>query len=202
MKKYIVRDSKREKAIDNNSIKDIGKKDKSIRCHTSVICSMLLATALVISRFRILIPVAGIPIIKIGLSSPIYKFIAIMFGPFYGGLIPALGDIINAATIANYMWMLTVTEFLKGFMVGALWQLTEKTKINNKVLKFIIAIAPPGILFCLVNTFVMQKYFSVPNKIIGTVILVRIAVELGMIVYNIATLMFIIPIYDKFIKRR
>jgi len=178
--------------------------DKKIS-HTKkiIICGIFLAVALVLNRFRIVVPYGGAPIIKISLCSPFYKFIAIIFGPFYGGLIPALGDFIDATTnpIGNYIWMLTVTAFLKGFCVGYSYLFVKKLKIKNEIISLLITIAPAGIVFSFVNSFILRLYLYIPAKLFWSAALVRVAEELIMIIYNIAMLMIMMTIYETVICR-
>jgi ECF transporter S component (folate family) len=177
---------------------------KSSQINIITICGLLLAIQLIIERFRLIIPIGGYPSIKISFGRAIYKFIAIKFGAFYGGIVPALGDLINAFTnpIGNYIWILTISEFMKGYLTGHLWTLTKKIGINNLLLNLIIAILPVSLFFCLVNTFVLKLYGYIPNKIFVFTLIMRLIEEIAMSTYNIIILLIMLHLFKKYYKFR
>lgn len=168
-----------------------------------VLSGMFLAMALIIGRFRIVIPYAGIPFLKISLSGPIYKFIALLLGPVYGGIVPAIADFIGAMInpIGSYIWMFTVVAFIKGFLIGFMW---DKTKIfrqnyNMFYVSLVISILIPDFIASVLNTFVMKFYLLLPENIFIAVLISRLVKEFFMTIFNIIILVVMIKAYKKII---
>jgi Predicted membrane protein len=172
-----------------------------------VISAIFLAMALIIGRFRIVVPYAGVPFLKITFSGPLYKFIAIIFGPVYGGIIPALADFIGATIdpIGNYIWMFTAVAFIKGFLIGLIWKCTEKFRNNDNKLWFyialIISVSIPDFISSVLNTFIMKLYLLLPEKSFFIILISRLCKEFFMTIFNIIILAIIINVYEKIIVR-
>ncbi|MEA4832980.1 MAG: folate family ECF transporter S component [Oscillospiraceae bacterium] len=91
--------------------------------------AVFLALALVSKLFlSISLPMLGANGMRIGFAGIFTAFPAILFGPFYGGAVSALSDLLGAMIKPDgaYIPWLTLTAFCGGFIKGLLWRLLTK----------------------------------------------------------------------------
>lgn len=165
-----------------------------------VVGGIFLALAMIIGRFRIVIPYGGIPFLKISLSGPIYKFVAIILGPMYGGIIPAAADFIGALLnpIGSYIWAFTLVAFVKGFLIGFIWRHAKFLK--QFYIRLTVSVLIPSIISSIINTFVMKIYLLLPENIFIVVLISRLTKEFLMAIFNIIILAIMIDAYKKIIS--
>lgn len=91
----------------------------------TIISASVLSLAIVVSLMTT-IPIfaGGIMMMRISFTGIFHNIVAIMFGPFYGGTVRALSDIImfNLRPPGGpYLWPLTVTAFFRGVLIAIFW---------------------------------------------------------------------------------
>lgn len=103
--------------------------------HTIVMTALLTAIAVVVSFFRIDLPIAGAPVMRVGFSGPFVRLSAILFGPLYGAISGGLMDILSLIIKPSgaYIPPLTLTAILNGILVGFIWLFLKNC--NHKILK-------------------------------------------------------------------
>lgn len=71
------------------------------------------------------LPILGASGLKIDFSGIFSAFPSLLFGPWYGGAVCALADVLGAVIKPSgaYIPLLTLTQFLSGFLVGVMWKL-------------------------------------------------------------------------------
>ena len=98
---------------------------------------MFLTIALILNQIlRLEIPVGGASMVRISTSAPFLRFVGILFGPLYGGIIASLSDVmsffISNRSGAGFLWPLTVVAFCRGAVTAFLWHKIKS--INFKLL--------------------------------------------------------------------
>lgn len=117
-----------------------------------IISAILLSASIIVNLlFRTDLPIAGVPLLRISLNAPFLSFIAILFGPLYGGIAGLLSDLISflLKPSQGYMWQLTVVAFLKYVSIGYIWFKIKDAnfKIFNSIfLAFFISIGLMGVV--------------------------------------------------------
>lgn len=156
-----------------------------------ILSALLLALAIVVNRFRIVIPFGGVPFLKLSLSGPLLKLVAIAIGPMYGGLVPALSDFIGAMTnpIGGYVWLFTVVAFVKGWFTGWLWKITNS---------LFICVTVPCVLGSIANSLIMRYYLMMHQKVFMGILITRLTEEIFVVIFNIIMLKFILKIYERY----
>ncbi len=85
-------------------------------------------------------------IVKIPLKFISVFLTAALYGPFYGGMVAAIGDILNCllAPVGPFVPQITVMEFVSGFAFGLFFYLSKAKYLTNVILcavsQFFIAI--------------------------------------------------------------
>lgn len=102
--------------------------------HTIVMTALLTALAVVINMFKIDIPIAGAPVMRISFSGPFVRLSSILFGPIYGGISGGLLDILSylVKPTGGYIFPMLLTAILNSVMVALLW-----SNIKNYSIKFV-----------------------------------------------------------------
>lgn len=159
-----------------------------------IISAMFLALAIIIGRFRIVIP----GLFRIIFNGPFYKFIAIIFGPIYGTIISFLTETIGVILnpVGNYIWLFSIVTALRGFFIGYLWQITCKKKFA-----LIISIAIPDFIASFLNTLIMKYYLLWPQKTFFIMLGIRLFKETILIAINIFILSVMLDTYKKIIDK-
>lgn len=106
---------------------------QSIKLKALIICALLLSIALVIKQFSVMIPIMGVGGLRVGFSGIFSSLPSIMFGPWYGGLVSGLSDIIGFLLKPEGAWIpaLTITAFLSGILRGFAWKTACKCSTKN-----------------------------------------------------------------------
>ncbi|MCL2619826.1 MAG: ECF transporter S component [Defluviitaleaceae bacterium] len=121
----------------------------------TVIIGIMLAFALIISlTTSIVVPIGGVPMLRISFAGIFHNVVAILFGPFFGGVQRAAADLLNhfLRPLGAYLWPITVVAFMRGFTIGWLW-----LKIRN--------IAPKVFSIAYTVTFGLLFVLGVANVI-------------------------------------
>ncbi len=89
------------------------------------------------------LPILGAAGLKVDFSGIFTAFPALLFGPFYGGAVCALADLLGYLLKPSgaFIPLLTVTAFASGFLIGLFWKITVKNiKKNNKIAAYTVAV--------------------------------------------------------------
>lgn len=108
-------------------------KNKSFTLTRTVVTSaLLLAAAIGVNYLKFYIPIAGTQSVRVALGGPFLRFIGILFGPLWGGMAPAVSDVIGyiLKPTGPYFWQLTAVALAKGFSIAFMWHAIKK--INFK----------------------------------------------------------------------
>ncbi|MDR2183435.1 MAG: ECF transporter S component [Clostridiales bacterium] len=87
------------------------------------VAGLLLAMAVIIALLRIPIYVGGVQALRISFAGIFTNTTAILFGPFFGGVVRALEDLISHFMRPGgaFLWPITVVAFLRGAATGWMW---------------------------------------------------------------------------------
>lgn len=106
---------------------------------------------------------------KISISFISVYISAVLFGPFTGGLVGAVADIISFVTnpTGAYIWQLTLIEFFYGLIFG-LFFFRQVEKTNKKIfwLKVVICILIQFCVNIVVKTIVLMNVGYLPQDFI------------------------------------
>ena len=103
----------------------------SLHLRRIVISALFLSLALVIRTFfRMYIPMFGESGMRISIHGIFSVMPSILFGPFYGGMVSGLTDLLGflLSPTGAYIPMLTVTAVFGGFSRGCLWLYLKNKK--------------------------------------------------------------------------
>ncbi len=131
-----------------------------------VFLSLLTALGVILTRFLSLrLPLFGIEGIRIGIGSLPIIFAGMVFGPFAGGIVGALTDLIGywVSPMGAYMPHFTLTAFLTGFIPGFILIYFFKEKRQIKYILISIAVGQIITSIILVTYFI-HILFGVPYK--------------------------------------
>lgn len=106
---------------------DIGKHKNII--YSITVSAVFLSLALVLKTLTsFYLPILGAAGLKVSFSGIFTAFPALLFGPFYGGAVCALDDLLGYLIKPSgaYIPLLTLTAFASGFLIGIVWRLAVK----------------------------------------------------------------------------
>lgn len=164
------------------------KKQNSEFVHAIVMTSFLTALGVVINFFKVDIPIAGAPVMRVSLSSPFIRLSSLLFGPIYGGISGGLLDIISyiIKPVGGYIPPLTLTAILNGILVGLIWKVLKKFNVKTLKLFYIILFSlvlligisnllavsflPDSILAKLINSIGKKSNYATEGFIISGII--------------------------------
>ena len=108
------------------------KKMSSNEIKKLTISAIMLAYAVVINIFTVVVTIAGVNALEIRFGSVFIRFVAVMFGGIYGGIVGGLSDVISflVKPLGPYMWEITVVEILRSFFVGLIWFKIKKINLT------------------------------------------------------------------------
>lgn len=111
-----------------------------------VISAMFLALAIVVNLFsEISIPLFGADGMQVKFGGLFTAFPAFLFGPWYGGIVCALSDVIGTLIkpLGAYVPWFTITAFIAGFLKGVIFMLIKKRDVRwlKAGLAVVVAIA-------------------------------------------------------------
>lgn len=161
-----------------------------MKISTKKIAYLSFLTALTIILTRILsirIPIAGVEGVRVGFGALPIIFAGIAFGPLFGGIVGALGDLLGyfINPLGAYMPHFTLTSFLTGFIPGFIVFYVLKRCRSLTVIFISIIIGQ------LISSIVLVPYFI--NHLFGVPFTVLIPPRLISQLINI-------PIYAYFTK--
>lgn len=137
--------------------------------HAIIMTALITAIAVVVNFFKVDIPIAGAPVMRISFSSPFIRLSSILFGPIYGGISGGLLDILSyiLKPVGGYLPPLTLTAILNGILVGIIWSSLKRCNIKTFKSFYIT-------MFSLVGAIGIVNYIFktfLPNSILGNFIL-------------------------------
>jgi ECF transporter S component (folate family) len=92
---------------------------------TLAIVGVLVALAVVVRNFSLMIPIAGVSALRISFAEVFTRMAAIMFGPFYGGISSGALDVIafflSGGAYGPFIPWITINAVLGGVMTGLIW---------------------------------------------------------------------------------
>lgn len=118
----------------------------SIKRLTTV--SILIALALVIRFFSIMIYFGGAGGLRISFTHVFTRLVAILFGPFTGGLASGIVDLLGYVLKPEgaFIPLLTVSAILCGMLAGLIWRLTGRMSIKRVSVPYILAFSFIGLV--------------------------------------------------------
>ena len=175
--------------------KIIARKTKKI-----IIISLLSSCAVVIASFKIIIP----GLCRISFDGPFYKFISIIWGPFYGSISASLVEttsvLLNPA--GHYTLLFSLTAAMRGFLSGFIWKfLSRLVFLKSKFLKLSITVFVSDCLVCFLNSLIIKFYLCQTEKTFLCILSIRFIKEFILIILNIVILSIMLDIHQKIIKK-
>lgn len=150
-----------------------------------VVTALFLAIAVIIHFFNVIIPIMGVPAMRISFAGPFMKFPGLLFGPMIGGITGGMLDIIGffLKPQGGYIPWLTVTSILSGCMTAFLWHRLKDIYIKR--LEWIYCGILIGVILLGIVNYGIMMFF--PNTWLGQLILaigsksVLVSVGLGFV---------------------
>ena len=135
------------------------------------ITGLMIAISVVLSYFNPMIPLAGIPGMRISFSSYVSVIPSFLFGPLYGaismGIIDVLAYLIRPE--GAYMPLLTITAMSKGILLGAMYMWVKKKDagiFKYSYFKAFLCLMPVNILITTINTKLIMMLYSIDKAFI------------------------------------
>ena len=140
--------------------------------HKLTVSAMLIATAVVLNYFRMMIPIGGAPGLSISFGGPFIKLTGILFGPAYGSAAGAAVDLIVhfISPKGAYIWELTLVEFIKGGVIAFLFRKASKMQFSLYSMLFsvvFLGITMLGALNCILAFGFPDNQYSLLLNSIG-----------------------------------
>ncbi len=170
-----------------------------------VFTGVLIGISVVLSLFNPMIPLHGIPGMRITFSAYTSVIPSFLFGPVYGGIAMGITDILSflVKPEGTYMIHFTVTAVLKGVMLGCLWWLVKKSNPNQKkygYFKVMICLLPVNILITTINTKLIMMLYSIDKAFIVYYI-PRLIEEVINIIIQSYVVSYLLKIYQERINK-
>jgi len=110
--------------------------------------SILIALALVIRFFSIMIFFGGAGGLRISFTHVFTRLVAILFGPFTGGLASGIVDLLGYILKPEgaFIPLLTVSAILCGMLAGLIWHLTGGMSLKRVRVPYILAFSLIGLM--------------------------------------------------------
>ncbi len=141
------------------------KQNNSLTTKIVVMTALLTAMAVIINFFKVDIPIAGAPVMRVSFAGPFVKLVAILFGPLYGGISSGLLDFLSyiVKPSGGYILPILFTAILNGILTGILWNAFKKFNTNTfkqVYILFFAVIGLVGIINFISKTFLPQSYLG------------------------------------------
>ena len=130
-----------------------------------------------------MLPISGIPGMRISFSSYISVLPSFLFGPLYGGAAMGIKDVLSYFLVrpeGGFMLPLTITAITKGVLLGVFynWVKNKHTGLLRfNYLKVFICLMPVNILITTINTNLLMMLYSI-NKAFWLFYAPRLAEEI------------------------
>lgn len=134
---------------------------KLINTRSLVGASLLTAISIVLTRaFSLILPLAGLPALRIGFGEIPIIISGIIYGPLWGGLTGAIADLIGVMINPQGAFFpgFTLSSILWGVIPGILYSLVKKNKIRinfNVINGIVLTLIATGIVFVLFDNKVL-----------------------------------------------
>lgn len=134
---------------------------KLINTKALVGASLLTAISIILTRvFSIMVPLAGLPALRIEFGMLPLIITGILYGPFWGGLAGIIADLIGVMInpMGAYFPGFTLSSMLWGALPGILYSLVKKNnfKINYNIINgAVLTMIATGIVFVLFDNKVL-----------------------------------------------
>ncbi len=151
--------------------------------HKISIIGLIIAISIILSYFNPMLPLLGIPGMRISFSSYISVIPSFLFGPIYGGISMAITDILSYFLVrpeGGYMFPLTLTAAFKGVLIGlmCMWINKKDLKLSKyHYLKVLVCLFPANIIITTINTKLLMILYSI-SKAFWVFYLPRLAEEI------------------------
>ncbi len=134
---------------------------KIIDTRALVGASLLTAISIVLTRvFSIILPIAGLPALRIGFGEIPILISGIIYGPLLGGITGAIADLIGVMVNPQGAFFpgFTLSSILWGVIPGVLYSLIKKNKFKfnfNVINGIVLTLIATGIVFVLFDNKVL-----------------------------------------------
>lgn len=116
---------------------------ENVRTETKrlALCAVMLAIGLLLKSVTIKVAAGGVTLMDIWFGGPFINILGVLFGPAYGAITGALGDIIGYFLKGDgvYMFPFTITAALKSLSIGLLWKLLKNVNPKHFSLAYYIS---------------------------------------------------------------
>lgn len=130
-----------------------------IRLLKVLLSSMFLALAVIAATFISLdIPLFGVKGVELNPAGIFTSFPAILFGPFYGGLVAGLTDLISffLKPQGAYIPLISLVVFIGGFLKGVIWLIIKKAD-KKHIQIFVLVLMSVILIFGVFNHISLLK---------------------------------------------
>lgn len=194
----------------------MNKTQHNISKTTSMIVqtALLVAVAVVVHLFAFIIPIAGMPMMRISFAGPFIKIPGLLFGPVAGGISGGLVDILGflLKPMGGYIPGLTISAILAGALPALIWPKVKNMdvkKFHRMYIGVLIGIGLTGIINHVVVLYVSESLWaqyilSIGKKAAFATIGFELAAIVGFVFLLISKVMHFTPnkmhIYPRFLK--
>ena len=134
------------------------------------ITGLMIAISIVLSYFNPMIPIAGIPGMRISFSSYISVLPSFLFGPLYGGIAMGITDVLSCVVRGDVIYPpLTITAIAKGALLGAMYMYIKRRDFKiakYDYVKVLICLLPINVLITTINTKLIMVLYSISKAFI------------------------------------
>lgn len=130
-----------------------------------IISSLMLAIGLIIRQMSVMVPLMGVPGLRIGFSGVFTSIPAIIFGPVYGALTSSMADIVGHFLNPQgpFFPHFTIMAAIGGFLRGFLWMKLRRVslhKLKVSLSTFLIILISLGIISSIMVYGFSESSFS------------------------------------------
>ena len=173
-------------------------KNKPLRMITQV--SLLVVLGLIIKLLYSPIFTPFGVMVRLNVSNTVTQMIPIIFGPFWGALANAVGDLLAFIIRPQGAWMphITALEFLSGGLLGLMWRYV---RIPRAYMKMLMLVLITDVVYTALNTIGLLLFIpSMQGVTFMAAVTPRFIVTVAVAIPKAYIMMILLNLYNKYIK--
>ncbi|WP_050607997.1 ECF transporter S component [Clostridium niameyense] len=122
-----------------------------------VTCGILIAIAVLLRSFSIMVPIGGAGAMRIGFAGVFIKLPAILFGATIGGMVSGTVDILAHLIYPKgaYIPFLTITSIISGILTGLIWNKVKDMDVRKIEKSYPIFFAILGVVTVIIHMIII-----------------------------------------------
>lgn len=154
--------------VDHSTNSHLKSNDSSRdKTYKLAVSALMVAISVVLSMYRIPIDLFGAYSLRIGFDVIPWMFVAVTFGPIYGGLSAAASDTLSFVFFGKGAFnpLYTLTAVIMALIPAFIFMKQDKTKPLNKVRLFIAILVSQFVCSVVLNTAILVLTLGLPIEL-------------------------------------